>query len=239
MKKLSVFLAVALFAMFFASCSSEEEVCGGDNDNGSSSSYGGSSSSGTSGGGNVTTGDQLYNAETERPYTGSGKVYMMERRGGNDGRPILTEDNMLLVGTVNNGKINLDFPQNAPSHFLQSFEDAPMPAELNIEPLSAKFWFYVNPLYLVGNNGNLIGFTELAKEGEYQAHRISYWYFSEKTSISGILEGEIDEFDIDTEGGWSEIYWDIGKTPTSIQSVRITTDLSNVPEDLKWLFWEY
>jgi hypothetical protein len=183
------------------------------------------------------TGEQLYNAETKNPYTGSGKIYMMERRGSNDGKPILTEDNMLLFGTVNNGKINLSFPSNVPSHFLQSFEDAPepLPPGMSIEPLSVKVWIYVNPLYLVGNDGKLIGFIDALNGGE-ETDRIAYWYYSENASMSGALGSEGTELQIDAERGWNKVHWIFDKTA---ERLLVTTDLSNVPEDLMWMLWEY
>jgi hypothetical protein len=104
MKNLSVFLAVALFAMLFASCTSTDDIADHLPAPKGSSCWDGEAG-------------QLY-TNSLALYKGNGKVYM----GDN-----------FEVGTVNNGKIAFNFPQIVDTNFLQRYYSIPSKSNVNPE----------------------------------------------------------------------------------------------------------
>jgi hypothetical protein len=177
--------------------------------------------------------EQVYDFETKNPSTRSGKVYMTDRYNSS-GRPILTEETALLVGTMDNGKITFNLPQTVDSRFLMKIDDTPN--GLDVEPLGVEVWFYTDPFWLVDNNGNHIGDIEYEKTEGKEIHKISYFYFSEDTKINGFTPDGKGEYRIDAKKGWNGIYW-----PTNMDSESglATTDLSKAPNGLAWLLWEW
>jgi hypothetical protein len=98
MKKLSVFLAVALFAMFFVSCSSGG---GGGSDDGNGSSSSGGTSNGGSGASSVDVSGlptQLYLDMEDEEYNGNGDII------------IVYDSDTLSAGEIKNGKVVLNLP---------------------------------------------------------------------------------------------------------------------------------
>ncbi|MDR1812813.1 MAG: hypothetical protein LBQ87_08305 [Candidatus Fibromonas sp.] len=220
MKKIPILLATALAMVFYASCSGDgDSPSSGNGNNGSQAAENG----------------QVYdNNDTEKPYTGNAKIYMADKRDRNTGRPILTGETMLEIGTMSNGEITLDLPENVDSRYLREIDFAPK--GLNVVPLGTEIWFYMDPLRLV-NNGEHIGDLEYVKivdQKEY--HKISYWYFSQNTIVNGTVnEGENTlKYNINAEKGWNKVYLHINAIK---EEVYVTTDLSKVPDGLMWLFF--
>jgi hypothetical protein len=220
MKKIPVLFATALFALLSFSCSS---------DNGDDHAEQGQVIS-----------EQVYHYRTQNPYTGSGKVYMGDKKDGN-GKFILTEENMLLVGTVNNGKITINLPKSVDSRFMEKIESVPAGMNVNFEPFGVEMWFYTESLRLIDNNGNYIGDIDYMKIDidSNKIYNVSYMYFSEAMKINGLREEENEtiEYEIDAKKGWNKIYWEVSvDTNTRFVSAFLTTDLSDVPDGLMWLF---
>jgi len=214
----SVLLAIALLALFFASCTS-----GGDD--------GTPSSSGSQGdAGDFENPGQIADVEAQ------GKIYMVEKRDSK-GNLILTEETMLLIGAMKNGQIILDLPKTVDSRFLTKIDNAP--SGLKVEPLGIEALFYSDPFRLIDDSGNHIGNIWYAKTNSNgdEDHLISYCYFSEDVKISGWEgtgegEGTATEYEINAKKGWNKIY--ILRNRTS-ESGFVTTDLSKVPGGLEWV----
>ena len=216
MKKFPIFLATALAMVFYASCSGDGNSPSGNENNGSQA---------------AENGQAYNNDDTEKPYIGNAKIYMIKNRYLLDAG-ILDEETMLEVGTMNNGEITLAFPKNVDSRFLQKINSAP--AGIDFEPLSAEMWFYTDPLILIDNNENHIGNLEYIKViDDKKAHRITYFYFSEKAKFNGFFQNgtRTAEYRIDAKKGFNKVYSYIDED----KEAYFTTDLSKVPDGLMWL----
>jgi hypothetical protein len=157
---------------------------------------------------------------------------MADERDSN-GNPILTEETMLLVGTMDNGKITFDLPPSVDSRFLFKIDGAP--PTMQVQPLGVEMWSYTDPFYLKDSNGNYIGDIFYIKQDDTEeyVHAVLYWYFSKAVRMVGSVGS--DNYEIDAKEGWNKIYWlSILKSKRSI----ITTDLSKVPDGLIWKIWE-
>jgi len=181
---------------------------------------------------------QAYNMETEKPYKVSSKIYMADK---NDLQLVPTfDDAKIEVGTMSNGEIFLNLPENIDSRYLTKLNFAP--TGINVEPLGTEMWFQVTPLRLIDNNGNHIGNLTYAKmESDVESYRVLYWYFSKNTKINGSFkenfeEGDVTfEYKIDAKKGWNKFYMYVS---VNEMKITITTDLSNTPDGLKWLVKE-
>jgi hypothetical protein len=186
-------------------------------------------------------GHEVYDYETSEPYTGSGgKVYMAEERTS-QGELMLTEETMLLVGSVNNGEIILNFPQSVDSRFLMVVGNSS--EGFRAEPPDAQVWFYTSSLRLIDDSGEYIGDIEYAKIiDNKEFHSISYLYTSKDLIIEGVQkpqENEVNginaEFKINAKKGWNKIYRYVNhKSKYGL----LTADLSKVPNGLEWNFYE-
>jgi len=230
MKKLPILLATALLALFSTSCSS-----GGNDPSSISSSSQNNVSSGSqsnAGDGDFENSGQTTDMETEKPYTGNGKIYLAEKR--DKGQLILTAETMLEAGVMSDGKITFALPENVDSRFLTKIDD--IPSGMEVKPLGVEVWFYNEPFRLL-SNGKHIGDLEYIKilnDGTY--HKISYWYFSKNTSINGYVDemGGM-EYKIEAKKSWNKVYV---KVNTNTGSSYVTTNLNEVPDGLAWLMWE-
>jgi hypothetical protein len=145
---------------------------------------------------------------------------------------ILTEETMIEAGTMSNGEVSLSLPGNVYSRFLTKIDEAPPGME--VEPLGVEVWFYKDGLRLIDNGGKHIGnlrYFKKASDTEY--HYVYYWYFSGNAKISGTVGGS--EYKIDAEKGWNKVYAHINILADGSAESYFTTDLSKVPEGLKWI----
>jgi hypothetical protein len=219
-----VFVAACLLlatALLFISCSSDDN---GDSPNLHNQSY--------------EPGHEVYDYETAEPYTGiGGKVYMAEERT-TQGVLILTEETMLLIGSIDNGEIILNFPQSVDSHFLMTA--GPSPEGFRTEPSDAQVWFYTDPLRLIDDNGEHIGdiiYGKIIDDKEF--HSISYLYTSKDLIIEGwdmahenTINGVNAEFKINAKRGWNKLHRYVNQKS---KYALITADLSKVPGGLEWI----
>jgi len=208
-------LVIALLALVFASCSS-----GGDDPPPNA--------------GDFEMSGQAIDVETQKPYTGSGKIYMADEYSSR-GSLILTEETMLLVGTMDNGKITFKLPENVDSRFLIKIDN--MPSGIKIEPLGVEVLFYTGAFRLIDDSGNHIGNIRYGKENNDEYHFISYCYFSKDAKINGIMndeEGMVVKYEIDAKKGWNKFYMLFEEN----SSMLATTDLSKAPKELMWLIDE-
>jgi hypothetical protein len=159
------------------------------------------------------------------PYTGSGKVYMANK-----------QDSMLEIGAMSNGKITLSLPAKVDLFFLEELD-----SEFNAEPPDSEAWLYVYPLRLVNSAGEHIGDLEYEKITNSKIHKMSYWYFSKDTRINASFVQEENnlELQIDAKKGWNKVHY-YALYDVNIVGLKIymTTDLSEVPDDLKWVITE-
>jgi len=221
MKKLLILFAIALFALLFASCSDNS----GDPSPTSPNSQGNGNAAGCFEGS-----EQIIEKHTRRPYMANGNVYMADKRD-NLGQPILTEESMLLVGKVNNGKITFNCPENVDSNFLMELREKP---GREVEPLGVKAWFYTDPFRLI-KNGDYIGDIRYEKRPAREFHEITYIYSTSDFKASG-WEGSM-ELEINAKKGWNKTYYYMREDLQSEDrfSGFATTDLSEVPDGLEWV----
>jgi len=230
MKKLFIVFAVALFALFFASCSSN-----GDDPTPSTSSN--SQGNGDAAGCFETSG-QLIDEKTGQPYTGGGKVYIAEKFS-NGGNLILTEEDMIFIGTMNDGIITFNCPENVDSRFLMEVKAAP---GVEVEPLGVEALLYTEAFRLIGSNGEHIGNIRYKKQNDPEFYTITYGYFSEEVKINGEYHSEHGDgykLEMDAKKGWNKIYALITDLGDEYYSVFETTDLGKAPDGLEWTIYLY
>jgi hypothetical protein len=230
MKNLFFSLALALFCI----------SCSGDGGNSTSS-----SSNGGNGGSLAENGQAMVpnnNGEAEKPYTNSGKIYLADKHD-NMGLPILTDFTMLEAGTISNGEITLALPRNVDSRFLEKINVDEIP--LIIEPLDVEVWFYNDPLRIIDNSGKYIGnllYRKIISDTEdyMEYHYVRYWYFSKNAKINGTVGNNRyrNEYHIDAKQGWNKVYVHYKNLDQSVE-IYYTTDLSQVPDGLKWTVREF
>ncbi|MDR3000243.1 MAG: hypothetical protein LBU89_03170 [Fibromonadaceae bacterium] len=171
--------------------------------------------------------EQACDFTTGKIYTGSGKIYMVS-----------SEEAMLEVGTMSNGKVTLALPENVDSRFLrelyQTILGGPM-FFLGMYPDSsdAKVWTDMEPLRLADNSGKHIGNLEhlgLLGEEEDIYSKIYYWYFSKDTKINYPNDLEC-VFHIDAKKGWNKIYF----STNFADKTCYTTDLSKAQNGFMWV----
>jgi hypothetical protein len=132
----------------------------------------------------------------------------------------------LTIGSVTNGRLSFELASTVQSQYLDSIPDW-----LNAYKVSPS-----NARGIVGGdiglyNGNTqIGDISLGKiEGSGQ-HIIVYWYFDQAVEITGVSDGVT--ISINAHIGWNKVYAYIGQS----YSGTMTTNLNNVPSDMKWTF---
>jgi len=219
-------LTVVLLTLVCLSCSSNQ------NDENTPSSGSGNGSYGSQ----AAENGQTYQYEDETKYTrGDLTIYMADKRNPANGQPILTEETMLFAGTMSNGEISLVLPQNVDSRFLTKIDK--VPPDMEVKPLGVEVWFNTDPLRLIDNNGEHIGDLRYVKKtSDTEYHFVYYWYFSENTKINGTT-GKT-EYKIEATKGWKKIYHRAKILADQSSESYITTDLSKVPDGLKWLVTE-
>jgi hypothetical protein len=170
---------------------------------------------GGSGNEDVTVADeQVYQEDFSTPYTGSGTVKIGD----------------ISVGSVTGGKLTFELPSSVPSQYLDSLSEG-MLSGITVSPSNARGISHRIALY-TGNT--LIGYITLGKTKENAIHRIDYMYFDRDCSIRGSSDGWT--YSIDASIGWNKVYMDVAIDVDNIaqSSGTITTNLSNVPSDIKW-----
>jgi hypothetical protein len=187
-----------------------------------------------SSGSQVAENGQVYKYENGEKYTrGDLKIYMAEKRDYNDNL-VLTEETMLEIGTISNGEASFALPQNVEPSFLNKI-DVPPPG-MEVEPLGVEVWFYKNELRLIDNDRRHIGNLQYYKKNDAESNLVFYWYFSGNVKISGTVGGS--EYNIDAKKGWNKVYVHINTLGDGSAETLFTTDLSKIPEGLKWLVRE-
>jgi len=180
---------------------------------------------------------QVYKYEDDEKYTLGGlRIYMADKHDHNNGHLILTEETMLEVGTMSNGEVSLALPQNVNSRFLTKIDEAP--SGMTVKPLGVEVWFYTTSLRLIDKDGKHVGdlrYGKKASETEY--HYVDYWYFLENLKINGIV-GKI-EYHIEAKQGWNKVYLRSKRLADQSSEHYATTDLSKVPDGLKWFAVEF
>jgi hypothetical protein len=166
---------------------------------------------GGSGNDNFTvTNAQVYQEDFSTPYTGSWTVKIGD----------------ISVGSVTGGKLTFELPSSVPSQYLDSFSEG-VPSGITVSPSNAKSWG--GEIYLFEDNTRIGSLSLMNPTWSTAIHQVMYLYFDRACSIIGSSEGWT--YSIDASIGWNKVYMDIAPS-----SGTITTDLSNVPSDLKWVF---
>jgi len=169
-------------------------------------------------------------------YDGSGTVFMSDSNINTD-NPLLFET-MLKVGSMWNGKLNLNLPEDVDALFLTK-QEPDMPPGMYTEPMDVEAWLYEKPLIFAAYYQEMYtGDLEYKMIDENKIHKIFYWYFSKDAKINhSYYNSEMEtyecEYSIDAKKGWNKVYF-----YESIANGRTcyTTDFSRVPDGLKWFF---
>jgi len=193
--KLALTAGITLAITIALSCSSDDGGGGGGT---SSPSENGDVSS-SSGGGLLNDDPQIYNGYYDEndvfhigsAYTGSGVIKMY-----------LDEENLIDVGSVTNGIVNLNLPSNIPDVYLE---------EEQVEQCSSYpegIKKFVGSFELINSNGDIYTLKLDYAEGQIR-ERIHYFYYSKTGKIictNDDGEGFIEIIDIDAKAGWNKIY---------------------------------
>jgi len=221
MKNLFIFL-MALSLIITTSCSS---------DNNGESPSGGNGTYGTQ----AAENGQVYQKDDAKYTREDLTIYMAQERDQN-GHLMLTEETMFEVGTISNGEVSLALPKNVDSRFLTKIDK--LSPGVEIKPLGVEAFLYLDKLRLIDNSGKHIGnlvYCKIASDTEY--HCVYYGYFLENLKISGTTQYK-DEYKIDAKEGWNKIYVRNKQLADQSSESYITTDLSKVPDGLKWIVTE-
>jgi hypothetical protein len=170
----------------------------------------------------TVTNAQVYQENETLPYTGSGTVKIGD----------------LTVGSVTGGKLTYTLPATISNSYLMdivSFHSSDVSvSNPNAKMLASEA--YAANLY-TGNT--LIGGLAPMKTVGSTGYEILYWYFNQACSITG-TDRYTDEDDgsvrtstysINASAGWNKIY-----VYGTQLSGTATTNPSNFPSDLKWVF---
>jgi hypothetical protein len=205
MKKKLLFVVV-LLALPFAACTYEDNDCSLDS-------------------------GLVCDVRFGKVYTYVSKIYMSEESLFYE----TSEETMLEVGFMRDGKVILTLPENVDSRFLK-------PVGMHAEPPDVEVWLYKESLRLVAGSGphtaDLVYLGGLGKgENETEEHRIYYWYFSKAAKINETqYNSETNTYecvyDIDAEKGWNKVYFYMNIAEGKF---CYTTDLSKAPNDFMWL----
>jgi hypothetical protein len=174
-----------------------------------------------SGGGISVYGAQLFEADGNKPYNGNGTVKV--RYHSESGIDEVDADTD--VGRVAGGKLTFDIPAPAPSRYLTAVG---RPDGLSVSNPDAKT-VNAHPVLFEGNGQPR--YLSFAKTEETGHVYIEYMYFDKPCSINGSGPDGTD-YSIDAVAGWNKVfvYW-------KDESATKTSDLSNAPADLRWMFW--
>jgi hypothetical protein len=164
----------------------------------------------------TVTNAQVYQENFSTPYTGSGTVKIGD----------------ISVGSVTDGKLTFELPSSVPSQYLDSFSEG-VPSSITVSPSNAKSWGGEIDLF---DDNTRIGYLSLMNNptGSTAMHQVMYLYFDIACSIRGSSDGWT--YSIDASVGWNKVYMNVAIDVDNIaqSSGTITTNLSNVPSDLKW-----
>jgi hypothetical protein len=165
------------------------------------------------GGGSASsvTDAQVYQNDESTLYTGSGIVGVVKT-------------GELTIGSFTNGKLSFELPATVPSQYLESLS-VNVPAGLTVSNSNASMFQHSIALY---SQDERIGSFFLVKTAGNTKHEISYWYFNQAVRITGTSDGAT--VSIDARAGWNKIY-----TYETQTSGAMTTNLNNVPSDMKWV----
>jgi hypothetical protein len=130
----------------------------------------------------------------------------------------------LTVGSVTGGKLTYTLPAPVSSQYLTAISDI----GFTVSPSNVK-GILMEGTALLYSGSTRIGGLVLAKIEGSTIHGILYWYFDSAVKITGSSDGTT--MSIDANAGWNKIY--VYGTQTS---GTYTTNLSNVPSDMKWTF---
>jgi hypothetical protein len=166
-------------------------------------------------------GKQLFLENGTIPYTGNGTVKVRyHSEGGIDEVDADTD-----VGRVADGKLTFDISAPAPSRYLVAV------GQINGLSVSNPDAKTVNAhLVLFEGNGQTSNLSFAKVEGS-DTFYVEYIYFDKPCSMKGI-GADGTNYSIDAVAGWNKVYvhWKDGIAAR-------TSDLSNTPADLRWMFW--
>jgi hypothetical protein len=172
-------------------------------------------------GGNTITviNAQVYQENETTPYMDSGVVKIGD----------------FEIGTVDNGKLSFTFPTTVPSQYLESIPD--IPSGVTVSPPSARLFQHSIELYSGNTRIGSFTFGKIAGSTEGQVLHV---YFDRACSINGSYTNNYDgtvevvTYSINARAGWNKVYEQVDWAQS-----RWTYTTSNVPSDLKWVFWSY
>jgi hypothetical protein len=166
----------------------------------------------------TVTNAQVYLEDETSSYTGSGTVKI----GG------------LTVGSVTGGKLTFTLPSQVSSQYLTDISN--VLTGFTVSPSNAKGIVLEGTAELYSGN-TPIGYFGLMKTEGNTLYAVFYWYFDSAVKITGnkSMSGSFRTMSIDASTGWNKIYY-VTTESGSTNTGTITTDLNNVPSDLKWVF---
>jgi hypothetical protein len=209
--KTNSFLVAASMALAMAltfSCSS-----GDDDENPSPSNGGGSSSSGGQGS-SFNENSQVYNEEDGAIYAGSGIIEVASHISCNnnpDGTGGSCPDwsPSLIAGSVTNGIVRLELPNNIPNGHLEELDYY---SNYDCTAYTEDIKMFGGMFVLTNNNGEFIGSLDINYDGEQIQEQISYVYFSRAGKLNCKYEEEWegrkfkDTINIEAKVGWNKVY---------------------------------
>jgi hypothetical protein len=180
---------------------------------------------------------QLYqhqNIGTTLLYTGNGTI-KMGYFVGNGG--IEYES----IGTVSNGKLTFNLPDTVLDKYLD-MASVMFPSSLVISPPDIKGIDGIALALFDGSvkKGYINFFRDLQNDSTYTVDAIYYMYFNKAGSINGTYsdDDESKTYQITAKAGWNKVYNKHDDNGTILNEI-ITTDLSGVPNDMKWILQLY
>jgi hypothetical protein len=130
-------------------------------------------------------------------------------------------------GTVSGGKLTLTLPATVADQYLEPF---PADSGVTVSPADIK-GLWLEGFDLV--DGDTI--YEVIKFGDYKG--IFYLYASKAGAVTGTEKdgGSTMTYSLTLKQGWNEVYYHSEQQETGGRISSMTTDLSNVPADMKWV----
>jgi hypothetical protein len=164
----------------------------------------------------------VYYYDESTPYSGNGTIKI----GG------------LPVGTVTGGKLTaFELPStDATTALIESMESDAEPINwewygLDAENVDGKAQIYDYDIDFFHTNGEKIGKLLFKKTAGDISHVVQYWYFDDACEINAAYDGKGLTVSIDAAQGWNRVY----QYETEL-TWTITTDITGIPGDLKWVF---
>lgn len=177
----------------------------------------------------METGIQIYDKQGN-PVSGSYNIKFTNNNG-----------DLVPAGTVKNGLLTLSLPKNMEDKDLEQYNKSNFPDGLGnsidgIGFLIANFQLYEGDI----PKGALSLSLSLSSVSGSVTNVLQYHYSNGEIKINGqgmLLFDTIDAtYDINAPAGWSRIWYTSETTIKGVLNNKWTTDLSNIPGDIKWIF---